>query len=219
MYRGVMWLNESMRSVQPRAKLAKDPHPTKELLVGICVDMLDHRQPEELMLSEVIEAAGVTKGALYHHFADFSELVESALIVRFGRYVDENVEVLTNLVESCQSRDEVIRALAVMTAETQSPDRRSVRLARAHLLAIAGTNPRLAGKLAAEQSRLTQALADLMAAAQSRGWFNNNFDPKAGAVLVQAYTLGRIVDDVSDDPVDPAEWERLINRVVELVLF
>ena len=188
------------------------------MLIGSCVDMLDERQPEDLVLSEVLDVAGVTKGALYHHFADFSELVEAALLVRFSRFVDENVEALHGLAQSCQSREELLRALAVMTSETQDPARRDVRLGRARVLAIAGANPRLAESLAVEQTRLTAALANLMAVAQSRGWFNSDFDPKAGAILVQAYTLGRIVDDVSADPVDPAAWERIINRVIERVL-
>ena len=207
-----------MRAVQPRAKVVKPPHPTREMLVGICVEMLADRKPEDLVLSEVLEVAGVTKGALYHHFTDFSELVEAALLVRFSRFVDENVAVLARLAENCQSRDELLRALAVMTSETQDPARRNVRLGRARVLAIAGANPRLAESLAVEQTRLTSALADLMAVAQSRGWFNSDFDPKAAAILVQAYTLGRIVDDVSADPVDPAAWERIINRVIERVL-
>ena len=213
-----MCLTSCMRAVQPRTKRPKPPHPTREMLVAICVDMLDDRQPEELLANEVLEAAGVTKGALYHHFADFAELVEVALVVRFARYVDDSIAAFEALTSACQSRDDLLGALALVTAEIQSPARREVRLARAHVLAIAGANPRLASTLAAEQGRLTTALAELIATAQQRGWFNSDFDPRAAAVLIQAYTLGRIVDDVADVPVDPAAWERLINRVIERVL-
>lgn len=207
-----------MRAVQPHAKRPRAPHPTRELLVDICVRMLDELQPEQLVVADVLDAAGVTKGALYHHFADFAELIEAALVVRFGRYVDDSIAALSSLTTACQSRDDLLRALAAVTAETQNPARRDVRLARAHVLAIAGTNPRLAGTLAAEQGRLTQALTDLIATAQDRHWFNSDYDAKAAAVLIQAYTLGRIVDDVSDDPVDPDAWERLVNRIIERVL-
>jgi AcrR family transcriptional regulator len=207
-----------MRAVQPRAKPTKPPHPTKEMLIEVCVGLLESRQPEELLISEVLEAAGVTKGSLYHHFADFSELIENALVVRFARYVDDSVAALGNLAVVCATREDFLGALAVVTAETQNPERRDVRLARAHVLTIAGGNPRLADTLAAEQQRLTLALTELITLAQTRGWFNPDFDPKAAAVLIQAYTLGRIVDDVSNDPVDPAAWEHLINRVIKNVL-
>jgi hypothetical protein len=37
-------------------------------------------------------------------------------------------------------------------------------------------------------------------------------------VLIQAYTLGRIVDDIVDEPVDPAAWNDLIMKVISQVL-
>jgi len=37
-------------------------------------------------------------------------------------------------------------------------------------------------------------------------------------VLIQAYTLGRIVDDIVEEPVDPAAWNELIMQVITRVL-
>jgi hypothetical protein len=38
-------------------------------------------------------------------------------------------------------------------------------------------------------------------------------DARACAVLIQAYTLGKIVDDVVEEPVDPQAWNDLIMQV------
>lgn len=45
-----------------------------------------------------------------------------------------------------------------------------------------------------------------------------DFDPRAEAVLIQANTLGRIVDDITTEQVDPNSWDQLITRLIERVL-
>ena len=203
--------------IRAKTKETKGEHPTRGLLVDFAVAALEHQMPEEVTVDEIVAASGLTKGAIYHHFTDFAELIEAALVVRFSRYVDESIETLTQVATSARSRKEVLDGMAVITAATQDPSRKSIRFARAHVLTLASVNPRLGAALDSEQLRLTDALAGLIADAQEKGWFNREFDPRAAAVLIQAYTLGRIVDDITTEPVDPAEWQRLIMRVIERV--
>jgi hypothetical protein len=40
-------------------------------------------------------------------------------------------------------------------------------------------------------------------------------DARAAAVFVQAYTVGRIVDDISPEKVDPEAWINLVMHVVD----
>ena len=195
----------------------KAEHPTRALFIDLAVAQLEHRYPEEVTVDAILNAAGLTKGALYHHFADFAELIETALVVRFSRYVDESIAALSEMASSATSREEILAEMASVTAHTQHPDRKHIRFARAHVITLASRNPRLAEALSAEQLRLTDALTGLISVAQQRGWFNRDFDARAGAVLIQAYTLGRIVDDITTEPVDPAEWEHLIGRLIERV--
>jgi hypothetical protein len=68
--------------------------------------------------------------------------------------------------------------------------------------------------LGAEQARLTDALTDLITQAQEKGLYRRDFDARACAVLIQAYTLGKIVDDVVEEPVDPQAWNDLIMQVI-----
>lgn len=203
--------------VRPKATSPKGEHPTRAMFVELAVAELEDHLPEEVTIGPILAASGLTKGAFYHHFTDLADLVEAALVVRFTRYVDESIAALTAVAESVNSREEVLAAMAAITAQTQDPGRKSIRFARAHVLSLASRNQRLADALAAEQLRMTEALADLISTAQERGWFNKDVDPKAGAVLIQAYTLGRIVDDITTQPVDPAAWEQLIGRIIHLV--
>ena len=205
------------RLIRTPAKQPEGEHPTKKMLIDLAVVQLEDRLPEEITIESILESAGLTKGALYHHFSDFAELIEIALVVRFAQFVDDSIASLSAMANAAQSRDEVLAGMAAITAMTQRPDRKHIRFARAHVLTLASRNPRLADKLAVEQFRLTDALTALISTAQQRGWFNGEFDPRAGAVLIQAYTLGRIVDDITTEPVDPDAWERLITQLIERV--
>jgi hypothetical protein len=65
------------------------------------------------------------------------------------------------------------------------------------------------------QKGLTDLFTEQFTEVQNRGWFNKDFDPRAAAVLIQAYTLGKIVDDVVDNPMDALAWNALIGLIVD----
>ena len=54
--------------------------------------------------------------------------------------------------------------------------------------------------------------------AQEKGFLNKNFEARTGAVFIQAYTLGRIVDDVTTTHMNDDDWEKLIGRIAREVL-
>ena len=81
--------------------------------------------------------------------------------------------------------------------------------------ASAARNERMATTLGREQERLTTALADLVTDAQNNGYFSKEFSPRTIAVMIQAYTMGRIVDDVTPNHMDPEEWTVLIDALLD----
>jgi hypothetical protein len=80
---------------------------------------------------------------------------------------------------------------------------------------MAQENPEFRKALGVVQLQLTDIFTSQFKDLQNRGWFNKDFDPRAAAVLIQAYTLGKIVDDVVDQPMDPDNWNSLIGLIVE----
>lgn len=195
----------------------KPAHPTRERLIDTVVVMLDGDQPDKINVDDVLLKSGISKGSLYHHFEDFNDLIESALVRRFSATVDSSIDAITALVTQAASQEELIEGLRRITVATQSADRAPQRFERARALGMAGWNPRFRQILGEEQRRLTEGLTDLFREAQNKGWMNTEFDPHAAAVLIQAYTLGQVVNDIDDEPMARDAWNDLISRLVEQV--
>lgn len=189
-------------------------HPTKATLIATTVILLEERSPEEIRSDDVLEKSGISKGSLYHHFNDFADLINTALVSRFAREVDFNIEIISGALSKATSREQLFQGLMQVTIGTQKPESRSIRFERARVLALSENNPLLHKQLSAEQDRLTEAVTDLVQESINKGFIREDLNPRAVAVFIQAYSLGKVVDDVTNTPVDPNEYYKLIDRML-----
>lgn len=186
-------------------------HPTKKLLVETVVNLLDSKKPNEILAEEVLEISGVSKGSMYHHFEDLQELVETAQLIRYSKWIDASIQFMTTYVLGANSRDSFIESLRKLTELTQAADRKGARAERALALAACLDNPRMAKAMGAETQRHTDALADIIREVQNRGLVRQEVDAKAVAVFIQSYTLGKMVNDYNPTAVTDETWVDLIT--------
>ena len=197
--------------------MPRTPHPTRERLIEVTMTMLDGDHPDKIHVDEVLLVSGISKGSLYHHFNDFGDLIEEALVRRFTLFVDQSIAVITQLMNAATTKEEFVAGLKKVTRLTQDPARYANRFERARALGMAGNNDRFRNGLAQEQDRITAALEDLFRESQNRGWMVPDFDPRAAAVLIQAYTLGQVINDVATVQYDNDSWIALIDRILDRV--
>ena len=193
-------------------------HPTREKLLLTTVALLDSEHPDQIGQELVLHESGVSKGSMYHHFEDFSDVVEAALVYRFHRVVDENIASLDSMVDESTNREDLIERLLVITRAVQSPDRAPFRFERARALGKAGYSERFRAPLGAEQQRLTDALTSIVERAQHRSLINPDIDARAVAVFIQSYTLGKVVDDITERHMDEDAWVDLIAQIITRIL-
>lgn len=192
-------------------------HPTKRLLVETTVALMDKKAPEDISVDEVLALSGVSKGSMYHHFEDLSELLEITQIVRYAHWVDISINGMSEMVTKSKTKQELRDALVIVTKNTQSDKRRASRIERAAALSKRSASTRYYELLGRESDRLAEGLTDLAREAQEKGFFRKDLNPKAIALLVQAYTLGKIVDDYSFSPVSDDDWNEIIMNIIDRV--
>lgn len=186
-------------------------HPTKKLLVETVVNLLDSKKPNEILAEEVLEISGVSKGSMYHHFEDLQELVETAQLIRYSKWIDASIQFMTTYVLGATNREDFVDSLRKLTELTQAADRKGARAERALALAACFENPRMAKAMGLETQRHTDALADIIHEVQNRGLVREDVDSKAVALFIQSYTLGKMVNDYNPTPVSDEVWINLIT--------
>ena len=179
--------------------------------------LLDTHSPDDVTADMLLAESGISRGSLYHHFRDFKDVIEHAQVERFSRHVDESIATFTLMITRSTSREEFLAGLNSMTDYTQGADRATNRADRVWLLGQATIRPTFREILGAEQQRLTTALTDLIRDAQHKGWVRSDIDTGALAVFIQAYTLGAVINDITESPIDPAGWTHLI-KVISVIL-
>ena len=198
---------------------SKGVHPTKQTLIDTVVKLMDSQNPSAISSDEVLELSGISKGSLYHHFEDFSELIEHALVARFANFVDQSIHMLSKVAIHSKNKTDFINGIKEVTRATQAPARANFRSERVTSISTAMLNPRMKVQLGQEQERLTEALADLYRESVERGWGDPQFNPRAVGVLVQAYTLGQIVDDFTPNHMNPDDSYALIDSLANNLFF
>jgi len=194
-------------------------HPTKDELIKTVVTLLNTLTLDEITSERVLEISGISRGSLYHHFQDFAELLELAQVRRFSSYVNSSIEVLTELFTSVSTRDQLVHRLPEVSKSFQAPELADTRIERLTAISKVMHNPRMAAALGAEQERLTETIADLYRDLQARGLGNPLLQPRTAAVMFQAYTLGRTVDDFTANHMDQENWLYAVSTVVENLFF
>lgn len=190
-------------------------HPTKRLLVETVSKLLNEKAATQISAEEVLEISGISRGSMYHHFVDLDDLVETAQVWGYSKWVDASIKFMYDFVITSRTKEELREALRKLTEITQSDERKSARSQRALALAICASNPRMAAKLAPEIQRLTDAIADVTSEVKNKGLFKENVDTKSLSTFVQAYTLGKIVNDFNPSPVDEEQWVEFIMNIVD----
>ncbi|MEI6406745.1 MAG: TetR/AcrR family transcriptional regulator [Actinomycetes bacterium] len=194
-------------------------HPTKQTLIMTAVGLLEANPTAEITSEQILEISGISKGSLYHHFEDFSEMMEYAHVFIFTREVDKSIAEMNMMLLQSKTREDLVGFLSKVTRRSQSPDMKSLRNFRLVTVAKTVTNLRLRKFLAEEQLRLTGALADLYREAQERGWANPALNPTTVAIFVEAYTMGKVVDEIATTHMDPEDWYSIVDQTIEKILF
>lgn len=169
---------------------------------------------DRFSVQRVLEAAEVSRGTLYHHFPDVETLIEAALVETFSQELLANQALVRDLMERSHDRAsfrEGLRAVANVVGAIPAV----VRLRRTHTIALSDTRPNLAAAIAEVQDRTTDAWTDTVREAQRRGFARPELDARSTAVMIQAMTLGRIIDDAASEQIGNDAWSEIYFEFID----
>lgn len=189
-------------------------HPTRKLLLDTAARLLESQHPDAVSGQMVLRESGISHGSLYHHFEDASEVIEIVLIDRFFARARGDLEILAAILDNAADREAWIASSIALTRAVHAPANAPFRMRRVQLLSYAASRPRMLARLAREQSDLTTGFANVFLAAQAKGWLATDIEARAGAVFIQAIILGRVIDDISSEQIDPEAWNYLLTRTI-----
>ena len=198
--------------------MAHESNETRHNLIQATSELMDLHAIEDISAAMILERAGASKSSMYHFFDDFGDLLDETYVVRFGENVRVSIVVIEKIIARSTTKEEFFVALDRLTASTQDRGLASLRFSRARELARSERNEKFQKSLGKLQQQLTDSLTSAFQTAQDKGFLNKDFEARTGAVFIQAYTLGRIVDDITETHMNDADWEKLIGRIAREVL-
>lgn len=193
-------------------------HPTKVHLLETAVALIDEFGPQGFTVDALLEKSGISKGSLYHHFVDFSDVIEQAQVMRFSRYVDDDVRNLIGTLSAANSAADLRARFESLVLFASAPERAHARSDRATIVGLARHSEKFAKALSIEQQRVTDALADIAREAQEKGFIRKDVDVRVLATFLQAYTLGFVLNDVTVNPVSSEDWAAFVGATLSAAL-
>lgn len=190
----------------------RDDLATKDRLVKVVLELSEDQPIDEIKVEEVLGASGISTGSLYHHFEDFGHLIETAMVERYLELLRSGELFIQSALDEAKDLEDLKARVAVvggMYAKLNTPE---ARFERARILARSEKHERLRRALGEAQQEFTDSLTGMFERAQREsGWINPDLDPRAIAVFIQAYTFGRLIDDITPNPMDQEDWMTLVN--------
>lgn len=194
-------------------------HLTKERLISYTASLLSEKPGSEIEIDQVLTVSGISKGSLYHHFEDFSELVETAQLKLFCETVDNKITQLTKILDQVQSEEEMKKDFRILIRSTDEGKSKVELFNQLDPLCRSLHSERLKKEMRFEQERLTQRWVLLFEECARRGWGKPELNPRAVALLVQGMLMGRLFDEVSLIRVDLDAWHQVVDLVFESLFF
>ena len=190
------------------------PHPTRVALLEVAKRLIAEHGADGFTVEMVLSESGISRGSLYHHFEDFPDLVGCALVEINRAYVDASIELTRAAIEGVRSREDFLAAIGSVTRELHSAARFKARIDRVRMIALCADDPTFRQRFGEAQAEIIETLTEVIRLAQERGWARSDFDPKALATFMSAYTLGVTLNDVSADPISYEAWNEIVRDIV-----
>lgn len=167
---------------QPEGKRTFVDIARRAQLIECAIDAIDDVGYQKASLAEIARRAGITKGAIFYHFANRDELIEAV----FGHVVTAGTDLIMSRVRAAQTPRAQLRAYVGAFVESLHVNPRGIRVLFAigdHITDEEG-RPRLVHDRNLQEAALA-GIVDILRRGQEAGEFGE-FDVRSMAMMIRA---------------------------------
>lgn len=169
-------------------------------------------------LDRVIEASGVSRSSVYHHFGGREGVIAAVELDYLRTTIAEGMTEMTALLHGVATGEEAFSLVEIGILISGSDDQKAMRRQRVLNLAMAPNSPETMEMLREFQDVGASQLATLIRELKDRG-FCNPIEPIDGtAHLIQSMLLGRILVDILGDSSAEAQWTQSAVATLRFLL-
>jgi len=186
-------------------------HETHERILAAAEELFLTRGLNETSMNDIVEATGLSKGALYGHFEGKEELI----LAIHERKVEETIEQFTGSTPGAMSAVEKLGRLADLALSLDAYPR-TFQASNFEFMAAVSRNPAARPALNKRHSRLTGFIKVVVEEGQASGEFREDVDAGQVAAILFAAAEGLNYHwATTERPFDPA---RVKTTLLDLII-
>ena len=192
---------------------------TRDRLLEAAIAVIDEHGEVGVRVTEISDAAGVTRPSLYHFFGSREGLIVAAQAERYRRSIGYSNRDLRAVLATATTRDEYIKVLDRLLRTFGAPDGIARRRVRREAIGAAVFRPELARLIDEIDRDHVRRLVEIFREGRGSEWVTSPYDLDA----VMLWWLGTIhgrqfIDEGNDERVS-LQWNDIVSRSVIRVLF
>jgi len=160
-------------------------HETHERILAAAEELFLTRGLNETSMNDIVEATGLSKGALYNHFEGKEELI----LAIHERKVEETIEQFTGSTPVAMSAMEKLSRLADLALRLDAHPR-TFQASNFEFMAAVSRNPAARPAINKRHSRLTGFIKAMVEEGQASGEFREDVDAGQVAAILFAAAEG-----------------------------
>jgi AcrR family transcriptional regulator len=194
--------------------------PDYDRVIKVVQQLLESGGESAVRIDSVCDLAEVSRSSLYSTYGNRDGLIAAA---RARQITDNNADLIAftlEAIEGAHDAEDYRRRIFGVIAAVHAADRADNRVMRAGVIAGTVGQPDLARIVRNEMAELTDAIAEVVAVGQQRGFIDGRYDANLIALLLQVLGFGIVVGDFNEGFTDERRqrWLDLVSDLYDSVL-
>lgn len=189
---------------------------TRQVLIDATARRLAESDETELRIADICQDTGFSSSVIYSNFRSRQGLIDATFLHMYDDLARRYVELLVQNTGDADSLGSLLAFYRVGDATAPVHEAlKEFRRIRLRVSTAALARPELQKAFVAVQEAHLNRMAALIEGVQDRGLFGRRLNGRQIAVMLEGYSFGRAVDDISLHPESEESWMQILLLLIE----